>query len=220
MRLAMDLFHMRALHVEPLSTDRAIARFVADHTTPKLEWVSRALSWAADEHVLYAVSIGLWLSSLRGGPRQRACADHLVACVLTSSILPHLLKDFVDQERPDRCMVHGRRHGIPRSGKPLDSFPSGHAMHVGALASAISRMHPDWKKLAWTIGGVLAATRIIVLAHWASDVVVGLGAGVLIERLLRPVARHRLRRDLRPTRYQSMRAGHRRPMDHSPRTQR
>jgi len=192
---------MRHLYVEPLAADRAVARFVADNTTPQLERTSRVLTWAADKHLLYALSIGLWLASLRGGPRQRANADHILACVLASSILPHLLKDFVDQERPDRCMVHGRRRGIPRSGKPRDAFPSGHAMHVGALASAISWIHPDWKNLAWTIGGVLAATRIIVLAHWASDVVVGLGAGVLIERLLRAVRRGHPRRRTRPMRY-------------------
>lgn len=59
-------------------------------------------------------------------------------------------------------------------------------MHVGALASAISWLYPQWKTPVWTIGGVLAATRIVVLAHWASDVVVGLGVGVMVERLLRP----------------------------------
>src|SRR5437588_12795992 len=105
MRPAMDLFHMRALHVEPLAADQGIARFVADHTTPQLELTSRVLSWAADEHVLYAISIGLWLGSLRSGPRQRVCADHLAACVLATNILPHLFKAFIDQEPPDRCMA-------------------------------------------------------------------------------------------------------------------
>jgi len=201
MPAAMDFFRMRRVHVEPLAADRAVARFVADNTTPQLERTSRMLTWAADEHLLYALSIGLWLGSLRGGPRQRAGADHMLACVLASSILPHLLKSFIDQERPDRCMVHGRRRGIPRSGKPYDAFPSGHALHVGALASAISWIYPEWQKLAWTVGGALAATRIIVLAHWASDVVVGLGAGVLIERLLRPLARRCRRRGPRPKPY-------------------
>jgi len=191
---------MRRVHVEPLAADRAVARFVADNTTPQLERTSRMLTWAADEHLLYALSIGLWLGSLRRGPRQRAGADHMLACVLASSILPHLLKSFIDQERPDRCMVHGRRRGIPRSGKPYDAFPSGHALHVGALASAISWIYPEWQKLAWTVGGALAATRIIVLAHWASDVVVGLGAGVLIERLLRDPSHISIRRRHAPIR--------------------
>lgn len=60
-------------------------------------------------------------------------------------------------------------------------------MHVGALASAMSWLYPQWKSPVWAIGGVLAATRSVVLAHWASDVVVGLGAGVLVEHLLRPL---------------------------------
>jgi undecaprenyl-diphosphatase len=185
MQAPVDLPHMRPVHVKPLAADRAIARFVANHTTPQLERASRAVTLAADEHVLYALSAGLWLACTRGDARQRASADHILACVLATNILPHLLKTFVAQERPDRCMVHGRRRGIPRSGKARDAFPSGHAMHVGALASAISWLYPQWKTPVWTIGGVLAATRIVVLAHWASDVVVGLGAGVLVERLLR-----------------------------------
>ena len=201
-----DLSDMRRLHVEPLAADKATARFVADHATPQLERTSRALTWAADEHLLYALSIGLWLGSRRGGPRQRARADHLLACVLAASILPHLLKNFIDQERPDRCMVHGRRRGIPRSGKPNDAFPSGHAMHIGALASAVSWIYPEWKRLAWTIGGILAATRIAVLAHWTSDVIVGIGAGVLVERLLRPHAQRHLRSVLDQGRWRCIRA--------------
>jgi membrane-associated phospholipid phosphatase len=189
MPAALDLSGMRHLHIKPLAADRAIARFVADHATPQLEQTSRALTWAADEHLLYALSAGLWLGSLCCGPRQRARADHILACVLVTNILPHVLKGVIDQERPDRCVVHGRRQGIPRSGKAQDAFPSGHAMHIGALASAISWIHPEWKRLAWTIGAALAATRIVVLAHWPSDVVVGLGAGVLVERLLRPLSR-------------------------------
>jgi membrane-associated phospholipid phosphatase len=34
----------------------------------------------------------------------------------------------------------------------------------------------------------LACTRIVLLAHWTSDVVVGLIAGALVERSLRPLA--------------------------------
>ena len=186
MQALADLPHMRPVHVKPLAADQAIARFIADNTTPQLEQISQALTWAADEHVLYAVSLGLWLGCMRGGPRQRASADHILACLLATNILPHFLKAFIAQERPDRCMVHVRRRGIPRSGKPRDAFPSGHAMHVGALASALSWLYPQWKRPVWTIGGILAATRIVVLAHWASDVVVGLGTGILVERLLRP----------------------------------
>src|SRR5437763_15149198 len=109
MPAAMDFFRMRRVHVEPLAADRAVARFVADNTTPQLERTSRMLTWAADEHLLYALSIGRWLGSLRGGPRQRAGADHMLACELPSSLRPHLLKCFIGQQRHGRCMLHVRR---------------------------------------------------------------------------------------------------------------
>jgi hypothetical protein len=74
--------------------------------------------------------------------------------VAAAAVLPHLLKRLIDQERPDRSVVHGRRHGIPRSGKPYDAFPSGHAVHVGAVASAVSWARPRWAPVAWGAGSL------------------------------------------------------------------
>jgi hypothetical protein len=83
-------------------------------------------------------------------------------------------------------MVQGPRRGIPRSGKPYDAFPSGHAMHVGAVASAISWAYPKSAPIAWGLGGLVAATRIVILAHWTTDVLAGLAMGALVERCVRP----------------------------------
>jgi undecaprenyl-diphosphatase len=70
---------------------------------------------------------------------------------IISSILNHALKKVFDQERPDHLSVLGHLHGIPLSGNRLDAFPSGHAVGTG-----------------------LILTPIVLLAHWASDVVAGL----------------------------------------------
>ena len=113
-----------------------MAKGVARNASPTVERPARLLTWAADEHVLYVVASGLWLAARTGDDRERRQTDHLALSIVATAILPHLLKRLIDQERPDRCMVHGRRHGIPRSGKADDAFPSGHAMHVGAVASA------------------------------------------------------------------------------------
>jgi membrane-associated phospholipid phosphatase len=58
---------------------------------------------------------------------------------------------------------------------------------MGALASAagLLRPQPCWALRALAVA--LSATRVVVLAHWASDVVVGFAAGALLERLLRPI---------------------------------
>lgn len=181
---------MALLHFGETKLDRRVARAVVRNATPAVERPARLLTWVADEHVLYVIAAGLWLASREGDKRQRGQTDHLVLSVVVTAILPHLLKRLIDQERPDRCMIHGRRHGIPRSGKPYDAFPSGHAMHVGAVASAVSWAFPRRAPIAWGVGGLVALTRIILLAHWTTDVLAGLTMGVLVERCLRPLKRN------------------------------
>jgi undecaprenyl-diphosphatase len=58
-------------------------------------------------------------------------------------------------------------------------------MHVGALASAATVLPRGKRNLVWALGAGLVATRIVLLAHWASDVAAGLAIGGLTERLLR-----------------------------------
>jgi hypothetical protein len=141
------------------------------------------LTWAADEHVLGVIAGGLWLAARAGNERERRQTDHMVLSVVLTAILPHLLKRLIDQKRPDRCMVHGPRRGIPRSGKPYDAFPSGHAMHVGAVASAVSWAYSKSAPVAWGLGGLIAATR--------TDVLAGLAMGALVERCVRPRSERR-----------------------------
>ena len=95
------------------------------------------------------------------------------------------LKRVFDQQRADRLTALGHLHGKPISGKRLDAFPSGHAVHIGALASAATVLPPAQRNIAWVIGCGLVLTRIVLLAHWTSDVVAGLAVGAATERLLR-----------------------------------
>jgi membrane-associated phospholipid phosphatase len=81
--------------------------------------------------------------------------------------------------------VRGHLHGVPLSGMRLDAFPSGHAVHIGALASAATVLPPAQRNTVWAIGGGLVLTRIVLFARWTSDVVAGLAVGAAIERLLR-----------------------------------
>jgi len=164
--------------------DREIARAIARRATPALEWPSRILTWCTDEHLVLPITAGIWLLSRTGSAGQRREADHFTTSVAVAAVLPHLMKRLIAQERPDRLEIHGRRHGIPRSGRPYDAFPSGHAMHVGAIASAMSDFAPRAAPYVWTIGGLVAATRIVLLAHWTTDVLAGLAMGIGVERML------------------------------------
>lgn len=79
----------------------------------------------------------------------------------------------------------GHMHGVSFSGKRDDAFPSGHALHMGALASAAGTLTPLPRRMIRALAIALSLTHIVVLAHWASDVVAGFALGAIIERLLR-----------------------------------
>jgi membrane-associated phospholipid phosphatase len=177
---------MAHLIIQPTTADKRIANAIAAWTTPSLEEAAEALTWGADEKVLLAVAIGGWLYAARR-PALRRMADHVLAVTMLTAILPHVLKKAFDQTRPDRLTVGGHWRGVPFSGRPRDAFPSGHALHMGALASAASLLPPRSRRALHALAVALSATRVVLLAHWMSDVVVGFVAGALIERLVRPV---------------------------------
>jgi undecaprenyl-diphosphatase len=176
---------MALFRIRPTRADIEIAEWISDHTRPEVERIAKVLTWGADEHVLCALAAGWWLYCRHRSPRHRTDGNHILLTTVGVTLLPHLLKSVFDQKRPDRLMVRGHLHGVPFSGKPLDAFPSGHAIHVGALASAATVLPPAKRNLVWSIGAGLVLTRIVLLAHWTSDVIAGLAIGAVVERLLR-----------------------------------
>jgi undecaprenyl-diphosphatase len=80
-----------------------------------------------------------------------------------------------DEERP-----HNLRQPL------TSSFPSGHASAAFLAATLLaerSRIRPLW----YAAAGVVAASRVHVRIHHASDVVVGAGIGLALGRLIRKV---------------------------------
>ena len=184
---------MGLVTIRPTKADRAIANAIASRTTPDLEQAAELLTWGADEKLLLALSVGAWLYAARR-PRLRPVTDHILTVSLLSAVLPHLVKRAVDQTRPDRLTVEGHRRGVPWSGRARDAFPSGHALHMGALASAAGLFPTQQRRIVRGLAVALSATRILLLAHWTSDVVAGFAAGALIERLIRPITLRARRR--------------------------
>jgi undecaprenyl-diphosphatase len=172
-----------SFELPPTQVDIVVSRAIEHHATPLVERAGKVLTIAADEKPLLAAALTYWIySRAQFRPRTRRRADHLLLCTAVAAALPHLLKHFVARERPDRKLVHGARHGIPRSGDLRHSFPSGHALHLGAWAAALTRTASAriaW--IGWGISLALASTRLLVLAHYVTDVLGGMLLGVLVE---------------------------------------
>jgi undecaprenyl-diphosphatase len=95
------------------------------------------------------------------------------------------MKILFNQIRPDHRTVRGHFNGVSSSGKREDAFPSGHALHMGALASAAGTLPSGPRRTIRALAIGLSLTRVVVLAHWASDVAAGFALGAFLERLLR-----------------------------------
>ena len=176
---------MAIFTIRPTTADVRIANAIAAHTDVPAEQTAKALTWGADEHVLIAAAAAGWLFTRGSGAQAQRLGTHFLVFTLAAAVMPHVLKAFVDQERPDRLTVEGHLRGIPFSGRQSDAFPSGHALHVGAIASAATLLPPMPRNVIWAAGTVLVTTRIVLLAHWVTDVLAGLGLGALLERGIR-----------------------------------
>jgi undecaprenyl-diphosphatase len=189
---------MAVIGVPPTQVDKEIARGIARHTDVRIERTAKILTWGADDHLLIAAATVGWLLTRKSEEPLRRLSTHVLICSLSTAILPHILKALIDQERPDRRTIRGHWRGVPFSGRSTDAFPSGHALHVGALASAATLLPSKPRNLVWATGTILVATRVVLLAHWFTDVLAGLGLGVAVERALRWLTRPVPLHDRRP----------------------
>jgi membrane-associated phospholipid phosphatase len=135
--------------------------------------------------------------------RMRAAASMpalLFAAVAVSGILVDLLKVIVGRPRP-KLLFSAGAYEFSWIGLSADhwSFPSGHAATAAALATALWCLWPQ-PVLFYAIGAALvAASRIVMGAHYLSDVVMGAFIGVLVTRALAAAfAQGRLPFRLRP----------------------
>jgi membrane-associated phospholipid phosphatase len=171
----------------PSRADVAVAKWCARMADPPVERSLRVATWLADEKVVLAAAAMFWLYARLEKPEEEAPreADRMLCAVVIASALPHLAKLLVARERPNRVISHRRNSGIPKSGKAWDSFPSGHAAHLGAIAGSLRLLLPRrYGVFVWPSLVALAGTRVALLAHYVTDVIAGLGFGVLIDRVV------------------------------------
>lgn len=117
------------------------------------------------------------LTTRRG---HREAARLALALAAESALVNGAVKSLFNWERP--LHEDDRPHNLRQ---PLtSSFPSGHASAAFMAATLLaerSRVKPLWYGLA----GVVAASRIHVRIHHASDVLVGAGIGLALGRMIR-----------------------------------
>jgi membrane-associated phospholipid phosphatase len=106
----------------------------------------------------------------------------LAALIATGAKLvsEQAVKTMVDRQRP-ATSIGGDvelRGDVPTHG---ESFPSGHAVLVAALAAVIAPyLPPRWRPLPWVLVAIVLLARVYVGAHNPLDVICGAALGLVI----------------------------------------
>ena len=109
--------------------------------------------------------------------RERAC--YVLGVLATSGLLAQVVKHLVGRARPRMMPAFGPYHfDLLSMEADFASFPSGHAATVFAMAVALSLLMPRCRVPLFVFAVLVAASRIVVEAHYASDVVAGGFLGV------------------------------------------
>ncbi|ASY70918.1 phosphatidic acid phosphatase [Sinorhizobium fredii USDA 205] len=129
-------------------------------------------------------------ASRRDTIRQRArTARNLSAYFLltigTASALVHGLKFLIGRARPELFADYGAYSLTPFTGDRLfESFPSGHSTAAGAFFGAFAMLKPELRPLFLILALLIGVSRVIVGAHYPSDVAAGLLLGLWVAMMV------------------------------------
>jgi undecaprenyl-diphosphatase len=147
----------------------------------------------------FIAMLALNASALR--PRLRArrtvrtlASSYVFAAVAISGIIANLSKNIIGRARPEHFDETGSLSFDFFAGdSSWASFPSGHATTAMALGVALALLFPRLRWIFLCLGFWIAISRLIVGAHYPSDVIAGgvLG-GVTAWLMARALARRRL----------------------------
>ncbi|UPJ53513.1 phosphatase PAP2 family protein [Bradyrhizobium sp. 200] len=157
---------------------------------PSLWWVRILTDFGKDEYVLAAlavllIAVAIVSPALRGIQRSLLLGlgtrlQFIFCAVAVSNLVTEVLKYCIGRGRP---FVGGEAnvfHFSHFAGSPAySSFPSGHATTAFAFAFAVSVIWPKARVAMAVYALVIAATRLVLLAHHPSDVVAGAMVGIV-----------------------------------------
>jgi membrane-associated phospholipid phosphatase len=164
--------------------------------TPSLWWVRILTDFGKDEYVLLAlgallIAVAFAAPALHGIQRSLLLGlgtrlQFVFLSVALSALVTDVIKWCVGRGRP---FVGGEANPFNFSHfsgtQAFASFPSGHATTAFALAVAVAAVWPKARVAMAVYALIIAATRLVLLAHHPSDVVAGALVGIIVAMFVR-----------------------------------
>jgi lipid A 4'-phosphatase len=154
--------------------DEPLARAFHD-SNPVLQGVFRVVTQFG-EGGLYLVPLGLMTIWAYYSERDLLAwrAGYLFVAVALPGLLADIAKPVFGRARPG-LLFQDQIFGFTWGGAHADhwSFPSGHAVTITALATALYALYPPLWPAYLAVALLIAASRVIIDAHYLSDVIAG-----------------------------------------------
>lgn len=153
--------------------------------------------WALALALAAAASWARWKDKTRRDLALAAFGERamfVMATLAASGLLPQAIKLFVGRGRPKFLDTEGpfvfKAFSFNAS---YASFPSGHSTTMFAMAVAFGYLLPRWRAPLFLLAAIIALSRVIVRAHYPTDIFAGACLGAASAYL---VARAFARRDI------------------------
>lgn len=162
-------------HVAALDArvDAAIERWRGDPVADRVFYAASAVG----DHSLVWFLLGA-SRAMRSQQRWRTTLQMTAVLALESTLVNLGIKSLFHRRRPKSDVDRPHRLRLPRT----SSFPSGHATSAFTAAGLLADGDPLWP-VYYLTAIVVAASRVYVKIHHASDVLAGIPIGILLGRL-------------------------------------
>lgn len=159
----------------PTSIDQGLASWVAEHRSPAVVSVMEVVTVAGSAVAIWLVGVGCAIWGIARDEWRPI--SFVIPTALVASLTTNLMKLVIARPRPTDDIALRHFSGY--------SFPSGHATTAAALwgALAVVLVSSEHLRVRTAVAGwivfavVVSASRIVLGAHWLTDVVAGTAVG-------------------------------------------
>ena len=117
--------------------------------------------------------------------RYKSIFLYLILSCVVSGILHHIIKIIVGRYRPRYLFTEDLYGFSPFNFDiAMNSFPSGHSQTIFSICVALSIIYPKHLILFLLLAIMVGVSRIMILAHFPSDVIFGAYLGIVTAILL------------------------------------
>jgi membrane-associated phospholipid phosphatase len=184
---ALLIFTALAVVVSYYTIDLPIAIYCKHDLPPTIKQLAEYISDSGN-----LLLVALVIAALIG--KYRFKSDRLLRmflfpaiCSLLAGLVANILKPIFGRWRPKAYFEMDGAYGFePFSGMGYihASFPSGHSLSIMGMMAGFAICFPKWRIPCFLFAGIIGLSRVLLKAHYVSDVLGGLALGYIFAHCL------------------------------------